>query len=261
MLVDQEKCTGCGLCLPYCPAQAITLVHVLGPVAETNARQSMRAVIDQEACLECGNCLRTNVVRCPGKAFYEQPGIYETPRAIRRFFSDPMTTHKVTKIPGRGTEEVKTNDVTARVCRGEVGIAIEVGRPCAGTDMLNVEKLTTALAALGIAFEEGNPLTHLMDDASKGTIAPMYREERLVSAIIEFSIPIENLSEVLTTVTQVAQTLDTIFSLDMVGCYEEDGSLPLLEVLKTQGLKPRINSKVNLGMGRPLKRTREKKEV
>ena len=248
MFVDQEKCTGCGICIPYCPAQAITLVE-------------KKAVIDQDACLECGNCIRTNVVRCPGKAFYEDPGIYDTPRSIRRFFSDPMTTHKVTKIPGRGTEEVKTNDVTGRVCRGEVGIAIEIGRPCAGTDMSNVEKVTTALANIGIEFEEGNPLTHLMEDRKKGTIAPQYKGERLVSAIVEFCVMIDKLPEVLKVTQEVAKTLETVFSLDIVGCYEDDGTLPILDVLKAQALEPRINSKVNLGLGRPFKIYREKKEA
>jgi NAD-dependent dihydropyrimidine dehydrogenase PreA subunit len=246
--VNQEKCTGCGICVPYCPVLAITLVN-------------NKAVIDQNACLECGNCIRTNVVRCPSKAFYEVPGLYHSSRAIRRFFSDPMTTHKVTKIPGRGTEEVKTNDVTGRVCRGEVGIAIEIGRPCLGTDMANVEKVTIALAHMGIEFEEGNPLTHLMNDRKKGTIASQYKGEKLVSAIVEFCVQLERLPEALNVIKEVAKTLETVFSLDIIGCYEDDSTLPVLEVLKAQGVEPRINSKVNLGLGRPFKIYRDKKEA
>lgn len=239
MFINQEKCTGCGICVPYCPAQAITV-------------SEKKASIEQDKCLECGNCIRTNVVRCPGKAFYEEPGIYEKPRAIRRFFSDPMTTHKVTKIPGRGTEEVKTNDVTGRVRRGEAGIALEVGRPCAGTSMVSVEKVTVALAEIGIEFEEGNPLTHLMDDRKMGTIAPQYKGENVVSAIIEFSVSITKLSEVLAMVKEIAKELDTVFSLDVVGCYEDDGTLPVLEIVRHEGFTPRVNSKVNLGIGKPL---------
>ncbi|MBZ4654439.1 MAG: dissimilatory sulfite reductase (desulfoviridin), alpha/beta subunit [Peptococcaceae bacterium] len=247
MLVDQEKCSGCGICVPYCPAQAISIVN-------------KKAIIDRDACLECGNCIRSLVVRCPKGAFYEEPGLYEGPRAIRRFFSDPSTSHKVTKIPGRGTEEVKTNDVTGRVCRGEIGIALEVGRPCLGTTMTEVEKCTMALAELGIEFEECNPLTHLMEDRKKGTIQKQYKEEKLVSAIIEFAADFKMLVPIMQRVKKVAQELDTVFSLDLICCYEDDGSLPVLPVLEELGMKPRVNSKVNLGLGRPFKIYREKKE-
>lgn len=240
MLVDQEKCIGCGVCVPYCPAAAITVADE-------------KATIDQDACLECGNCFRNDVVPCPTAAFYEKPGIYDEPRGIRRFFSDPTTTHSVTKVPGRGTEEVKTNDVTGRVCRGEIGIAVELGRPCLGTTMTEFEKMTKALAAIGVVFEEANPLTQLMIDKKKGLIDPKYKNEKLVSAIVEFNAPVGRLTEILETIKEAAKSLDTVFSLDLINCYEEDGSLPVLPVLQKLGIKPRVNSKVNLGMGRPYK--------
>jgi len=248
MLVDQEKCIGCGVCIPYCPAAAISVVDE-------------KASIDQEACLECGNCLRNDVVPCPTVAFYEKPGIYEEPRSIRRFFSDPMTTHSVTKVPGRGTEEVKTNDVTGRVCRGEIGIAVELGRPCLGTTMIEFEKVTTALAAIGVTFEEANPLTQLMIDKKKGLMDPRYKNEKLVSAIIEFTAPLNQLTMILEKVKETAQSIDTVFSLDLMCCFEEDGSLPVLPVLQKMGIKPRVNSKVNLGLGRPYKIIRQKQEA
>lgn len=248
MIVNQETCIGCGICVPYCPAQAISIVN-------------KKAVIDRDECLECGNCVRKQVVRCPKGCFSEEPGLYDGPRAIRRFFSDPMTTHKVTKIPGRGTEEVKTNDVTGRVCRGEIGIALEVGRPCCGTTMIEVEKATMSLAEMGIEFEECNPLTHLMSDRRKGIIADQYKGEKVVSAIIEFSADFDQLAPILERVKQISEQLDTIFSLDVICCYEEDGSLPVLSVLEQLGIRPRVNSKVNLGMGRPYKIIREKKEA
>ena len=239
MRIDQEKCSGCGICIPYCPANAITIVN-------------KKAQIDEDACFECGNCSRIRVVRCPKKAFFEQPGLYEGIRAARKFFSDPMTTHSVTKIPGRGTEEVKTNDVTGRVVRGQIGIAIEMGRPCLGTSMEQVEKMTSALGTLGIEFEEMNPLTHLMDDREKGTIKPEYMNEKMVSAIIEFGIPVSQMVPVINVIKDVANKLDTVFSLDMIYRFEEDGSLPIVPVLEDMGIRVRKNSKVNLGLGRPV---------
>ncbi len=238
MFIDQEKCSGCGICLPYCPAGAIKLV-------------GKKAVVDRELCLECGNCGRKQVVRCPKDAFVEEPGLYEGVRAVRKFFSDPATTHKVTRIPGRGTEEVKTNDVTGRVRRGEIGLALEMGRPCLGTSMQEVQRVTMALAAHGVVFEENNPLTHLMSDRKTGAISTEYLKEKVVSVIIEFTDRAERLPLLLETIRKVARELDTVFSLDLIACFEDDGSLPVLETLNQLGIKPRPNAKINLGIGRP----------
>lgn len=247
MLIDQEKCMGCKICVPYCPGKAIQMIE-------------KKAVINQEACLECGNCIRPEVVKCPTQAIYEPKEIYETPRSIRRFFGDPSTTHSVTKVPGRGTEEVKTNDVTGRVCLGEIGIAIEMGRPCLGTNMIEFEKATMALAQLGVKFEKDNPFTHLMEDPDKGTIQDQYKGEKLVSGIIEFTADASDLQPILNTVKKIAQEANTVFSLDLVTCFEDDGSLPILLQLEEMGIRPRVNSKVNLGLGRPYKIIRDKKE-
>ena len=54
MQIDEEKCTGCGGCAPYCPVRAISVDEV--------------ARIDLDECVECGNCLRS--ARCPVDAIY-----------------------------------------------------------------------------------------------------------------------------------------------------------------------------------------------
>ncbi|ACL20012.1 DUF362 domain-containing protein [Desulfitobacterium hafniense] len=245
MLIDQEKCIGCGICVSYCPMEAISVAD-------------KKASINQEMCVECGTCIRPRVVRCPTKAIYEPyEQIKGTPREVRRFFSDPATTHGVTGVPGRGTEEVKTNDVTGRVCRGEIGIAIELGRPCVGTTFAEVEKVTMALAKHHVDYEECNPLTHLMADRVKGTFKEEYKQENVLSAIVEFNGKLEQMAELLETIKETAKKLDTVFSLDLICCFEEDGSIPVLTELERIGMKPRANAKVNLGMGRPYKIIRE----
>jgi len=249
MLIDKEKCSGCGICLPYCPYAAISIADEV-------------AAIDQDKCVECGNCIRERVVRCPQKAIYEpREQIIGTPREIRRYFSDPATTHGITGVPGRGTEEVKTNDVTGRVCRGEIGIAIEMGRPCLGTNYAEVEKVTTALVRFGIEFEECNPLTHLMADPAKGTFKEEYKKETVLSSIIEFTAKIEQTEEILQVIKEVAKEIDTVFSLDLICCFDEDGTIPVLPTLQRIGMNPRQNAKVNLGLGRPYKIVRETQEV
>lgn len=45
MYINQEKCVGCGKCVPYCPRDAIRI-------------EMRKAVIDLDACVECGVCLK-----------------------------------------------------------------------------------------------------------------------------------------------------------------------------------------------------------
>lgn len=70
-------------------------------------------------------------------------------RNISHFLSDPTETKATTGVPGRGTEEAKTNDVTGRTRIGEVGIAIDMGRPGIGVHMADAEKVAMAVAAAG----------------------------------------------------------------------------------------------------------------
>ena len=112
MYIDEQECTGCGVCIPYCPVEAIS-------------DQGGVAAIDLDGCLECSTCL--TFADCPAGAIHESPETDEWPRVLRREFSNPMTTHPKTGIRGRGTEEMKTNDVTGRFKRGEIGIGLEFG--------------------------------------------------------------------------------------------------------------------------------------
>jgi ferredoxin len=107
-----DTCIGCGSCVPYCPMEAISL----GPE---------KAEIDQDECVECNACFRAEV--CPTDSLI-RPEL-KWPRSVRRVFSDPAPQHGLTGVPGRGTEEMKTNDVTGRYRVGEAGFVLDVGRP------------------------------------------------------------------------------------------------------------------------------------
>src|SRR2546428_5595941 len=97
---------------------------------------------------------------CPTSAI--APDELSWPRLVRRAFSDPVVTHESTGVHGRGTEEVKTNDVTNRVGIGEGGYVVEFGRPTIGVRFRDFEKMTRALAASGIDFEPRKPVRHLL---------------------------------------------------------------------------------------------------
>ena len=105
---------------------------------------------------------------CPTDAIV--PEELSWPRVVRRAFSDPQVPHESTGIHGRGTAEVKTNDVTGRVKEGEAGFVIEFGRPGVGARFRDIERVTKALAELGVEFESNNPVTSLMTDSARGLL-------------------------------------------------------------------------------------------
>ena len=93
--------------------------------------------------------------------------------------------HESTGVHGRGTEEVKTNDVSGRVKAGEVGFTIEFGRPGVGVWFRDLQTMCWALARAGVSFEKRNQVTSLMSDVATGTIREDILNEKVLSAIIE----------------------------------------------------------------------------
>jgi hypothetical protein len=174
-------------------------------------------------------------------------------REISHYLSDPTTTKKATGVPGRGTEEVKTNDVTGRIKRGEVGICIELGRPGISTSFNDVEKVSMTLAKLSLQFEEKNPVTALIDIETGRLVEDRLRDMRALSCIVEAKTMIENIPEVIRVLRQVEKQIDTVFSLGIICRFDQDGTIPVINVLESQGVRVRHNAKINVGIGKPLK--------
>jgi hypothetical protein len=209
-----------------------------------------KARIDEEECVECGACFRAEV--CKPQAIYRQE--IQWPRSVRLAFSDPMVEHKQTGVPGRGTEEMKTNEVTGRFKRGSYGMAVEVGRPGVGARLEDLEKIAITLAKIGVEFEPRNPVTFLFEDVKTGQLKPEVRKEKVLSAIIEFVVKPDQLRPVLQSLKDISGKIDSVFSLDLISFPEETEKGPALKVVKELGFPVYPNGKVNLGLGRILNR-------
>lgn len=236
MIINQEKCIQCQICLPYCPVKAI------------EAKDDIVS-INQDECVECKGCLRADV--CPVDAF--EFAELTWPRSLRNSFSDPLGIHESTNHKGRGTEEVKTNDVTGLVKPGYAGIALEVGRPGVGARFYDVEKLMMALAPLPyVQFAEKNPVTGFMVDRTTGKMRDDILNEKVLSAIVEFVVPEDKVEEVVKVFMKTADTIDSVFSVVAFYAVGPNGEYPGPEIYSSLGLEVSPAGKTNLGLGRPL---------
>lgn len=235
MKINQATCIACGLCINRCPVSAI---------------QRTDGVVDIafDECVECGVCLRSGV--CPTDSIYQQE--LEYPRSVRSLMSDVLTIAPESGISGRGTEEMKTNEVTGRFKDGEIGIAVELGRPCYGARLKDAEKIAMAVASIGVTFEDENPVTTMMSDKSTGKFKEELLEEKVLSAIVELTVSQEKAKQVLETIYKTAEELDSFLSLDICSKVDAEGNIPHLQIVEELGVWYSENGKVNVGLGRPL---------
>jgi ferredoxin len=233
-----------------------------------------RAQVNADECVECYAChrgmsmehLNPTLVRavrgilgllrlrfdpepdvCPTSAIVPDELVW--PRTIRRAFSDVTATHESTGIHGRGTEEVKTNDVTNRLGLGEVGFTVELGRPGIGVRFDDVQRVAQALAGAGVRFEEKNPVTSLMVDRERGLLNPEIMNEKVMSVIIEVAMDEERTSEVLELLRGVAGELSTVMAIGLAVRCADDGSAKIESLLAESDFDV-VWAKTNVGLGR-----------
>ncbi len=263
MRIDPDKCVACGNCLAVCPMGAIYIDPTVN-----------RARVNADECVECFTCYRgmskehlnPTLVRAIRKTaqffrfrFDPEPDICPTdaimpeelswPRLVRRAFSDPQVPHESTGIHGRGTAEVKTNDVTGRVHEGEAGFVVEFGRPGIGARFRDIERITRALAELGVDFERDNPVTSLMSEPARGTIRPDILNEKILSAIVEIKTNFDQVPAVLKKIRELSREVETVISIGVSTRCNGAGMEPLRELLEREGY-PAYRGKTNLGLGR-----------
>jgi ferredoxin len=233
-----------------------------------------RAIVNADECVECYTChrgmsmehLNPTLVRmvrgflhifrlrfdpepdvCPTAAIL--PDELTWPRTIRRAFSDVTATHESTGIHGRGTEEVKTNDVTGRLGLGEVGITVELGRPGIGVWFSDVQRVTMALSAVPARFEENNPVTQLMTSDSSGRLDPDIMGEKVMSCIIEVAMDEDDFPPVLECLRGVSSEIATVMALGVSVRCDDDGQTDIERVL-LEGEYDVAWAKTNVGLGR-----------
>ena len=276
MDIDKNRCVGCGNCIPWCTMGVISI------------GADDRAEVNADECVECSNCYRSlrnegrnptfvRVARrllaivhlsyrapldvCPTGAL--RPPSLKWPRFVRRAFSDPEAPRTSAQFDsdtgapfaafgGRGTGEIKNNDVTGRLRRGDVGFVIELGRPGLGARLVDFEKVTRALAPLNVLFKPENPLTLLITDTTTGNMDPSVLNEKVLSAIIEVRARDNQVAAVLKALKDVETSLDTVMSVGIAARCSSDGSMPYEGAVRESGLRLSLNGKCNVGLGRPL---------
>lgn len=275
MKINSDKCVACGNCTYVCPVGAIYIDPKIG-----------RATINREQCVECYTCYNglsqehmnpvfVRAVRktfaalrlrfdpepdvCPTAAF--EPDELIWPRVIRRAFSDPRVPHESTGVEGRGTEEVKTNDVTGRVKVGEVGFTIEFGRPGVGVYFREIQKMCRALGKAGVSFETKNPVTTLMTDVKTGTLREDILDERVMSAIVEIKVEVSRTEEIIRLVWAVEKHIDTVICIGVgTRCDEKGEESVVAPILERLGYKLE-RAKTNAGLGRAIVPIAERTEA
>jgi len=185
----------------------------------------------------------------PSTAAFE-PDELVWPRVVRRAFSDPRVPHESTGVEGRGTEEVKTNDVSGRIKVGEVGLTIEFGRPGVGARFTEIQEMCWALAKAGVSFEKKNPITSLMTDVATGTLRADILNEKVMSAIVEIKTVVERTEEIIRLVWDVEKRLKTVIAIGVGTRCDENGEDHIVEpILEKLGYKLE-RAKTNIGLGR-----------
>jgi ferredoxin len=265
MEIDKKKCVGCGNCHAVC---TMGVIYV---------EEDGKSAVNQDECVECNTCYRVcrseeyppwfvralrkvlslfrlgylaEVDVCPTGAL-TLPQL-DWPRSVRAVFSDPTTVHPGTGVPGRGTDEIKTNDVTGRLREGDAGLVIEMGRPGTGAYFRDIEKVAMALARLKPHFERENPVTQLMVNPETGKIKDEVLNEKVLSAIIEIKTRLERIPEFLQALEGIQKEIDTLISVGVASRCLADGSLPHEAWVIKAGYKLSPNGKTNIGLGRPL---------
>ena len=135
-------------------------------------------------------------------------------------------------------------------CVGEVGFTIEFGRPGVGVWFHEIQKMCTALARAGVAFEKKNPITSLMSDVPTGTIREDILNEKIMSAIVEIKVPVDRTEQIIRLVWEIEKQVNTVVAIGVgTRCDEQGEENVVAPILERLGYKLE-RAKTNIGLGR-----------
>jgi hypothetical protein len=78
-------------------------------------------------------------------------------------------------------------------------------------------------------------------------------DEKVLSAIIEFTVDNHKLKDALAALKAASVKIDSVFSLCLISLVDADGGIPTVAIAREAGFELRLNTKTNVGLGRPLK--------
>jgi Pyruvate/2-oxoacid:ferredoxin oxidoreductase delta subunit len=260
--IDQAKCIQCLDCIPYCPAMAIS------------QSPGGRAVsIDADRCTECGLCLQSSV--CPVDAIEGED--LSWPRSLRGKYqsryapyrSSPTLAPDPKPVPFRRTVEeqqvfrhelpdLNAHSSEGMVPQGQALIVAEMGRPHVGTTFRDVQTVIRALIPRGLRLDlqypVGDERSSLADVATSvvdGTLRREILDERAGWVWLRLMAEEHDVQDVLRSLSQAANEIDSIFAVDVVSRVAEDGTSVADRAATRAGFPPAANCKTNVGMENP----------
>ncbi|MEJ2058337.1 MAG: 4Fe-4S binding protein [Desulfofustis sp.] len=184
------------------------------PVGAIYIADDKLSEINPETCVECHNCFRSLSPE------HLPPGVT---RLIRKIL-------KAISLRFQPAPDVCPTDAIVHYFR-------------------DVQTVTSTLAAEGVTFESGNPVTQLMSDVQTGFIREDLLDEKVLSCIVEVTVPLDETVRHLDLVKRISRSVETVISIGVSTVCDEDGGDPLREILLNQGFELGWG-KMNLGFGR-----------
>ncbi|WP_059250747.1 indolepyruvate ferredoxin oxidoreductase subunit alpha [Escherichia albertii] len=233
--IDQTSCTGCKVCLLFCPDDAIEYYDG-------------KCSIDSKQCTLCGCCEGC----CPFSAIYPTTNLTDL-QIFQQTFGDPRGSKVTGGNAGRGGKEIKTLDVKPTLKPDHLSICLDMGRPSVGLYLRDAEKIIMALMAAGMEFAEGDfPLSTIIPDRTTGKFRPDCLDIHMHSLLTEGCFHKSKLPGVLQALKDVSTQIDTVLCPGLIFAVNENiENEEVLRCLDEQGIPRPVRSKINVGLGKP----------
>jgi hypothetical protein len=80
---------------------------------------------------------------------------------------------------------------------------------------------------------------------------PELMNEKVLSAIIEMTVPLERVQEIIGVVKKVTKEISTVCSFDLTCKVHPGDKTPAFDLARGAGVAPTLNGKTNVGLGKP----------